>query len=299
MAKARKTAPKPFCFILMPFAKEFDDVYTLGIKEACARAGAYCERVEEQIFHEPILDRIYNQIAKADIVIADMSGRNPNVFYEVGYAHAIGKTTVLLTNKADDIPFDLKHFPHLIYSATGLASMRTELTKRIAHYVKNPPSDARNTSMGVDVFLDGVNVAETNAQCSLSNISSGKYGEGEKLNLSFLDAKLRLTVHNTSLDVLSRGDFKLGFIFPNYVAIEKTLTSLTGPIPMSLSEHMFIITEFSRLLPDEFVVSNLDIEIIDTKSRFVGEEIPIMVKVFTLRGSSQFPFKLVLTSFKK
>lgn len=114
MTTPKSTTPKPFCFVLMPFSEAFDDVYRLGIKDACASAGAYCERVDEQIFHERILDRVYNQIAKADLVIADMTNRNANVFYEVGYAHALGKLTILLTQNADDIPFDLKHFPHII-----------------------------------------------------------------------------------------------------------------------------------------------------------------------------------------
>jgi len=89
MTIPKNTTPKAFCFILMPFHEDFDDIYRLGIKDACTAAGAYCERVDEQTFHERILDRIYNQIAKADLVIADMTGRNPNVFYEVGYAHAL------------------------------------------------------------------------------------------------------------------------------------------------------------------------------------------------------------------
>jgi hypothetical protein len=57
------TKLKPFAFVVMPFAKEFDDVYRFGIKSACIDAGAYCERVDEQIFHEDILDRVYNQLS--------------------------------------------------------------------------------------------------------------------------------------------------------------------------------------------------------------------------------------------
>ena len=86
------TAPKPFVFVLMPFASEFDDVYKLAIRPAADAAGAYCERIDEQIFADNILARLYNQIAKADLLVADMTGRNANVFYEVGYAHALGKT---------------------------------------------------------------------------------------------------------------------------------------------------------------------------------------------------------------
>lgn len=61
------------------------------------------------------MERIYRQIDVADIIIADMTGQNPNVFYEVGYAHAKGKLCILLTSNADDIPFDLKHRRHIVY----------------------------------------------------------------------------------------------------------------------------------------------------------------------------------------
>jgi hypothetical protein len=78
---------KPFVFVLMPFSDEFDDVYRSGIRPACETAGVHCERVDDQKFDETILERIYNQIQSAKIIVADMTGCNPNVFYEVGYAH--------------------------------------------------------------------------------------------------------------------------------------------------------------------------------------------------------------------
>ena len=107
--------PKPFVFVLMPFKDEFNDTYQLGIRAACEAAGAYCERVDEQVFDGSILQRIYNQIDKADIVIADMSGQSPNVFYETGYAHDLGKRVILLKQDTADIPFDLKQYPHIVY----------------------------------------------------------------------------------------------------------------------------------------------------------------------------------------
>jgi hypothetical protein len=70
LTEGQSTAPKPFVFVLMPFAEEFDDTYKIGIKEACIKAGAYCERVDEQLFDGTILDRIFNQIAKADVIVA-------------------------------------------------------------------------------------------------------------------------------------------------------------------------------------------------------------------------------------
>src|SRR5881227_359257 len=130
------TAPKFFCFVLMPFAGEFDDIYNLGIKESCKEAGAYCERVDEQNFEGTILARIYNQIAKADLIIADMTGRNANVFYEVGYAHALNKPTILLTQDSEDIPFDLIQYTHIIYSKK-ISNIRKELPKRVKWFIEN------------------------------------------------------------------------------------------------------------------------------------------------------------------
>lgn len=123
---------KPFVFVLMPFDKIFDDVYNLGIKGAVEQSGMFCQRVDEQIFHqENILTRIYNQINTADVIVADMTGRNPNVFYEVGYAHAKGKVCILLTNNSQDIPFDLKHHRHLVYSS--VSHLKDQLTSDLKH----------------------------------------------------------------------------------------------------------------------------------------------------------------------
>lgn len=129
---------KPFCFVLMPFNEELDDIYELGIKQSCLEAGAYCERVDEQIFEgSSILERIYNQISEADIIIADLTDRNPNVFYEVGYAHALQKPTILLTKSAGDIPFDLKHYPHIIHEGKISKILKGKLTTKIQWLIDN------------------------------------------------------------------------------------------------------------------------------------------------------------------
>ena len=123
------TAPKPFVFVLMPF-EGFNDIYAFGIQGAAEDAGAYAERVDDQLFTGGILDRIFNQINKADVIVADMTGRNANVFYEVGYAHALGKVVLLVTQLVEDIPFDLKHRPHLVYGG-DISKLKSDLTPRI------------------------------------------------------------------------------------------------------------------------------------------------------------------------
>jgi hypothetical protein len=133
----QSTTPKPFVFVLMPFDESFNDTYKFGIKGAAEEVGAYAERVDEQIFTEGILDRIFSEINKADVIVADMTGRNPNVFYEVGYAHALGKIVLFLTREANDIPFDLKHQQHTVYGGS-IDTLKRELVRKLRWALDNP-----------------------------------------------------------------------------------------------------------------------------------------------------------------
>jgi hypothetical protein len=150
-----KTQPKPFVFVLMPFDAKFEDIYKFGIKGAAAEAGAYAERLDEQVFSEGMLDRIFNQISKADVVVADMSERNPNVFYEVGYAHALGKIVLLITSNAKDIPFDLKHRQHTVYG-NKIDYLRKELVPKLIWAIAESKNRQGMTSLeriSVRLFL--------------------------------------------------------------------------------------------------------------------------------------------------
>lgn len=124
-----------FAFVLMPFDSTYDDIYKLGIKAVAEELNFKAERVDEQIFREGILDRIYRQIEGADVVIADMSDQNPNVFYEVGYAHAKNKTCIHLTKTSSDIPFDLKHHRHIVYE-NSITSLKEKLKAELS-WIKN------------------------------------------------------------------------------------------------------------------------------------------------------------------
>jgi hypothetical protein len=140
----RRSAAKPFALILMPYGQGFDAIYQLGIKAACKNAGADCERVDEQIFDGSILEQIYAQIARADIIIADMTDRNPNVFYEAGYARALDKQIVLLTHKTDDIPYDLRQYPCIVYDGE-IPRLKAGLEAKVRWCIKNPKNNLVET----------------------------------------------------------------------------------------------------------------------------------------------------------
>jgi hypothetical protein len=112
LAAERKT-----CFVLMPFAKEFDAVYAKSIYPTVKKQGWTCRRADKIFQPREIVTIILEQILRADLIIADLTGRNPDVFYELGYAHAVHKNTILITQSIEDVPFDLRHRQMVEYSA--------------------------------------------------------------------------------------------------------------------------------------------------------------------------------------
>ncbi len=268
------TSPKAFCFVLMPFENAFDDVYQIGIKEAATKAGAYCERVDEQIFHDSILERIYNQIAKADIVVADMTGRNANVFYEVGYAHALGKRTILLTRTADDIPFDLKHFPHIVYG-NSITGLRDELRVRIEWCVKNPPAIIGSNAVAIDLFLGNKNLANGDV---IYDYRPDKACAPE------------ITIHNASSQVMEQGTFKLAVITgPKHFYIRGTGIKST-PLPDGRYLHM--LPDFETLFPQQHTSC-----IFSLGKSIEGES--VVLRIYTKAGTRDFNLAILPMHYER
>jgi ADP-ribose pyrophosphatase YjhB (NUDIX family) len=134
---------RPFVFVLMPFSKAWDRIYDDGIRPACNDAGYTCARVDDQFFIGTILQQIYDQIAQADAIVADVTTCNPNVFYELGWSHACGKKTICLIKKRHPIPFDLTQYRHIQY--TDSKNLRRQLAKELG-WLLSHPAQACSTS---------------------------------------------------------------------------------------------------------------------------------------------------------
>ncbi|MFZ5445578.1 MAG: hypothetical protein ACOZQL_36640 [Myxococcota bacterium] len=109
------TPQKPHAFVAMPFAPEFEDVFHYGIQAPLNGAGLLCERVDESVFEGLIIQRILARIASAKVVIAELSGANPNVYLEVGYAWASKVPTILLVRDVNELRFDVKAHRCVVY----------------------------------------------------------------------------------------------------------------------------------------------------------------------------------------
>lgn len=167
------------CFVLMPFSEEFDDIYQLAMKSTCNEIKMNCERVDEQIFNHSILQQIYTQIENADILIADLTNQNPNVFYEVGYAHGLKKRVILLTKNIQDIPFDLKHYPHIIYE-DKILNLKRKLKERL-EYFQNTNDFYLRKHNWKDLVTGFDSEPKTIANISLGEVMEYKYSNGNLL----------------------------------------------------------------------------------------------------------------------
>jgi CheY-like chemotaxis protein len=126
--KALQNGLKGNVFCIMPFDDELYDTYLFGIKETLNNIGYHCFRIDEQIFNDAIIEKIKESIKTSDYIIADLTNSNPNVFYEVGFAHAIGRNVILIANSTLDLKFDLQHIRTIIYDGK-INKLREELEK--------------------------------------------------------------------------------------------------------------------------------------------------------------------------
>lgn len=125
---------KDLIFMLSPFAEPFDTIFIDHIKPTVEKIKNFnCLRADNIYDNKPIIEDIWKHINEASIIIAELTGRNPNVFYEVGIAHTIGKEVILLTQDINDIPFDLRHLRCIVYEYTpkGISSLEANLTNTI------------------------------------------------------------------------------------------------------------------------------------------------------------------------
>jgi hypothetical protein len=267
------TKPKPFVFVLMPFAMAFDDVYQLGIKPAAEEAGAYCERIDEQIFVDSVLARIYNQIAKADLIVADMTSRNANVFYEVGYAHALGKTVILLTRDSDDIPFDLKHYPHIIYG-DSIKGMRDNLTARILFFLSNldKPIDFDQPEL---LYTIAGTVVVQGATIEIPIEANPHTGQ-----------RITIGINNPTDTVIQQPDMSVALILPEFFP-----ASAGSGVQLPDKRFLHDLGMISRMLPggwDTFYVTVERTEVI----HHIGKNLEAELRAFTPSGPVSTNFVL-------
>lgn len=103
-------------FVLTPFHDKYAEDYEV-IKKVCSEAGFKCVRGDETFFKGDIFPEMLKLIVKARLIIANINGRNPNVFYELGISQALDKAVLLVSSEPDKLPIDIKSKRFLIYQS--------------------------------------------------------------------------------------------------------------------------------------------------------------------------------------
>lgn len=128
------------CFVMMPFGDWSDRYYKEIYSPAIKDAGFEPVRADELFSAGTVVEQIWEQIQKAPVLLADLSGKNANVFYELGLSHAARKPVVFTAASLDDIPFDLQHLRVIIYDVRE-PDWAAKLSKSITQYLKNAKTE--------------------------------------------------------------------------------------------------------------------------------------------------------------
>jgi hypothetical protein len=135
-AKINEPEDRKLCFILMPFSgDDLQFVYNDFVKPTIERKfDLVCKRADDIFGTNVIMDDVWRGIMQARIIIAELTGRNANVFYEIGLCHAVGKKVLFLAQSMNDVPFDIGHRRVLLYeySPHGCKKLEDLLVENIS-----------------------------------------------------------------------------------------------------------------------------------------------------------------------
>jgi hypothetical protein len=130
------------CFVMMPFAAPIGDYYATLFEPAIQKTGLTPIRADADIFGTgKIMDQVWRGLNNAKVLVAVLTGRNPNVFYELGLAHALKKPVVLVSSNEEDVPFDLHHIRVIYYDVNDPfwgAKPIEKVAENILSALKNP-----------------------------------------------------------------------------------------------------------------------------------------------------------------
>lgn len=140
------------CFVMMPFKEPFGLYYDTIFKPAIIQAKLDPKLANDLFRPSPIVSDLWQMIQEAKVLLAELTTKNANVFYELGLAHAIGKPVILVSETMDDVPFDLQQLRVLLYDKndpTWGDKLSKGITNAITETLDNPidtvPSIFRKT----------------------------------------------------------------------------------------------------------------------------------------------------------
>lgn len=150
LGRSVSIGPTDSCFVVMPFALPLGDHYRLIYEPAISKAGLRPMRADDDIFATgKIIDQVWAGIGSAKVLVAELTSRNPNVFYELGLAHALQKPVVLVSATEEDVPFDVRHIRVIYYDVHDPfwgEKLINKVAENILSALRNPEEAIFNVS---------------------------------------------------------------------------------------------------------------------------------------------------------
>ncbi len=152
LEKTTNVGANDSCFVMQPFAAPLGDYYEKIYKPAIEKAGLRPVRADAEIFATgKIMDQVWSGINAAKVLVAELTTRNPNVFYELGLAHAMKKPVVLVSAKEEDVPFDLQHIRVIYYDMSDPFwgnKLIEKVAENILSAIQNPEEAVFKSTIG-------------------------------------------------------------------------------------------------------------------------------------------------------
>jgi hypothetical protein len=139
------------CFVMMPYMLDSIGVYVEVIKDTVESLGLICERADEACSTQAIIHDIVDAIKTADVCIADITGRNPNVYYEIALAHSYGKRTIIIGQDVaapeHQVAFDIAHLRRIPYDPNSGDDWKYRLRERLTRMLTSAINAPMEQSM--------------------------------------------------------------------------------------------------------------------------------------------------------
>jgi len=234
------------CFVIMPFKRECDSIYG-DVKQILIDNGFICNRADEIFGSTPIIGKVLKEILSSHFIIADLTGQNANVFYELGIAHSFKEfnNIILISQNQEDIPIDVRHLNTIIYTTKNPRYLTSKILQAIE---ENRHQFDFFESLQKNSIISSIH----DGRQPFVDIFSSAIGNELACVTAILNGKANLCSDNQIRKVL---DLTQSLVYET--AIEKNIATLNGLIKI-LSSLICKLTEYSysREVAKHFLFEN-------------------------------------------
>lgn len=222
------------CFVAMPFDGTCDSPYYNAILPACMGLDIKCIRIDEDWSQGAIMQDIINGLFDSDMVVANITGANPNVYYELGISHALPypNKTIMIAKHGTEFPFNIRAYKIIQYndeSKEGLEVLKGQLKERMKNILEGP-NDSSNPVQDYIGYYEGFVLTQDDAE-ERHKITLKKAVDMSKYSLILFGTTLHSVVNQSPIKKmkkkLTQPEFKeLTFVFrdPRAQHVSKTIT---------------------------------------------------------------------------